>query len=67
LKDAKLLALQQFIPENAYSAEYKAIKPYDAETIRRFAETLKPYVKKALYMGLSSKIRRICSRTGSHF
>jgi len=48
VKDAKRLALQQFIPENAYSAEYKAIKPYDAETIHRFAEALKPYVKTVL-------------------
>jgi hypothetical protein len=48
VRDAKRLALQQFVPENAYSAEYKAVKPYDAETIRRFAETLKPYVKTAL-------------------
>ena len=48
LKDAKRLALQQFIPENAYSAEYKAIKPYDAEIIRHFAEVLRPYVKTVL-------------------
>jgi len=43
LKGAKRLALQQFMPENAYSSEYKAAKPYSVETLWRFAIILKAF------------------------
>jgi len=46
VQGARLLVLQQFIPENAYSPEYRAARPYNAEEILRMAEAAKPYVKK---------------------
>jgi len=46
VKDAKTYALQQFIPGDTLSEEYKNLKPYPPDTIAKFAETLRKYVEK---------------------
>ncbi|MEM3726022.1 MAG: anaerobic ribonucleoside-triphosphate reductase activating protein [Candidatus Bathyarchaeia archaeon] len=44
VKDAKTLALQQFIPEDTLDKKYGLVKPYPPETIINFAESLRKYV-----------------------
>lgn len=46
VKGAKNFALQQFIPGDTLSEEYKSLKPYPPEVIAEFAETLRKYVEK---------------------
>lgn len=46
VKDAKNFALQQFIPGDTLSEEYRSLKPYPPDVIARFAETLRKYVEK---------------------
>ncbi|MCS7114092.1 MAG: hypothetical protein N0A00_01570 [Candidatus Bathyarchaeota archaeon] len=45
---ARRLALQQFIAENSYEERFRRLKPYQPETLRRFADALKPYVDEVL-------------------
>lgn len=46
VKGAKNYALQQFIPGDTLSEEYKSLKPYPPDVIAGFAETLRKYVEK---------------------
>ena len=46
VKGAKTYALQQFIPGDTLSEEYKNLKPYQPDVIAGFAETLKKYVER---------------------
>jgi pyruvate formate lyase activating enzyme len=46
VKGAKTFALQQFNPEDTLDKTFKTVKPYSAETITGFAETMKKYIDK---------------------
>jgi pyruvate formate lyase activating enzyme len=46
VKGARNFALQQFIPGDTLSEEYKSLKPYPPDVIAGFAETLRKYVEK---------------------
>ncbi|MEM1674891.1 MAG: anaerobic ribonucleoside-triphosphate reductase activating protein [Candidatus Bathyarchaeia archaeon] len=45
---AKRFALQQFIPENSLNEEYRRIKPYSENMIRKLAKTMEKYVKEVI-------------------
>lgn len=45
---AKRFALQQFIPENSLSEEYRRIKPYPENIIRKFSKIIEKYVKEVI-------------------
>jgi pyruvate formate lyase activating enzyme len=45
---AENYALQQFIPGDTLSEEYKNLQPYPLDKISKFAETLKKYVKNVI-------------------
>ncbi|MEM1590071.1 MAG: anaerobic ribonucleoside-triphosphate reductase activating protein [Candidatus Bathyarchaeia archaeon] len=47
-KGAKNYALQQFIPGDTLSEEYKNLQPYPPDVLAGFAETLKKYVEKVI-------------------
>jgi pyruvate formate lyase activating enzyme len=44
VKGAKILALQQFVAKDTLDKQCQNIKPYPPETIKEFAESLKPFV-----------------------
>jgi pyruvate formate lyase activating enzyme len=44
VKGAKTFALQQFVPGDTLDKNLNTLKPYPAETIAEFAETMKKYV-----------------------
>ncbi|MEM3566270.1 MAG: anaerobic ribonucleoside-triphosphate reductase activating protein [Candidatus Bathyarchaeia archaeon] len=44
-KGAKTYALQQFIPGDTLSEEYKNLKPYSPEILGKYAEILQKYVR----------------------
>ena len=44
VKGAKRLALQQFIPDDTLDRSFSKVKPYPAETIKRFAKVMGRYV-----------------------
>ena len=44
VRGAKRFAIQQFVAENAYSADYRTLKPYSPETLRHFANVLRKFV-----------------------
>ncbi|MGB9683663.1 MAG: anaerobic ribonucleoside-triphosphate reductase activating protein [Candidatus Bathyarchaeales archaeon] len=46
IKGAENYALQQFVPGDTLSEEYKNLKPYPPDVIAGFAETLRKYVEK---------------------
>ncbi|MGC8998473.1 MAG: anaerobic ribonucleoside-triphosphate reductase activating protein [Candidatus Bathyarchaeia archaeon] len=48
VKGAKVYALQQFIPGDTLSEEYKNLKPYSPDVISGFAEKLKSYVERVI-------------------
>jgi len=48
IKGAKTLALQQFVPGDTLSEDFKNVKPYSPETITVFAEKLGNYVDKII-------------------
>lgn len=48
VKEAKRLAFQQFIPENALDERFRGIKPYEPKIIERFSEIMKKYVKEVI-------------------
>lgn len=48
VRGAERFAVQQFVAENAYSADYRAAKPYDVEELQRFARILKAYVEEVI-------------------
>ncbi|MEM0216631.1 MAG: anaerobic ribonucleoside-triphosphate reductase activating protein [Candidatus Bathyarchaeia archaeon] len=45
IKGARNYALQQFIPGDTLSQEYKSLKPYPPETLKTMAEALRGYVE----------------------
>ncbi|MEM2703493.1 MAG: radical SAM protein, partial [Candidatus Bathyarchaeia archaeon] len=47
-RGARRLVLQQFVAEKAYEERFKHLRPYPAEVIGSFANTLKPYVGEIL-------------------
>ncbi|MEM2688226.1 MAG: radical SAM protein, partial [Candidatus Bathyarchaeia archaeon] len=47
-KGAINYALQQFIPGDTLSEEYKNLQPYPPDTLTEFAETLKKYVENVI-------------------
>lgn len=48
VKDAENFALQQFNPEDTLDKTCKTVKPYSAETITGFSETMKKYAGKII-------------------
>ena len=44
VKGAKILALQQFVAKDTLDKRCQNIKPYPTETIKEFADCLKPFV-----------------------
>ena len=44
VKGAKVLVLQQFVPNDTLDRRFTTIKPYTPEVIERFAQVLKSYV-----------------------
>ncbi len=44
VKGARILTLQQFVSGDTLSEDFKALKPYPAQTIASFAETMKEFV-----------------------
>jgi pyruvate formate lyase activating enzyme len=49
IKGAENYALQQFIPGDTLSEDYKTIKPYPPENLEKFAETIKNYVRNVIF------------------
>jgi pyruvate formate lyase activating enzyme len=48
VKGAKVLALQQYVPDDVLDKSYAQVKPYSPEVIAGFGETLKGYVEKVV-------------------
>jgi len=44
-KGAKILAFQQFVPQDTLDKRFGNMQPYAPETIKEFAETMKKYVE----------------------
>ncbi len=45
VKGAKTYALQQFVAEDTLDKRFQTLKPYVSETIREFADAIKPYTE----------------------
>jgi len=48
VKGAKNYAFQQFIPGDTLDKQYQTVKPYSAEVISGFAETMKKYAERVI-------------------
>lgn len=52
LKGSRCFQIQQFVPQNTVDPDFLKIKPYSPETLRDWAEKLKPYFEEVLVEGV---------------
>ena len=48
VKGAKMIALQQFVPNDTLDKRFQTLHPYPPEVIEEFAKTLRQYVGKVV-------------------
>jgi len=51
IKGAKRFVLQKFVPENAYSAEFRRLKSFPSSMVDKMLEGIAPYVRECKYRG----------------